>query len=260
MSKKTINKITDEKANENKLADSIFSKINSKQIKPKSKKELFYRSISMYILIATGIFILSLIVLISFNTFNRNIFFQVGYRENLLMGIFFAVPWGLVLISLIVLSLSIYIITKTEFGYKYRKLFLVPATVLAIGLFGGLIYASGFRHFADQNRIQPPSSEADIKFRGKLVSSKKTDEVNVIVIEDRDGDQTKIEINKDTNCRPIECEEIGEQQNIFIGGWGQKSEDDDLDAKAIEIMVGNKPKPGQGSKGGPQEPVPRGQR
>lgn len=220
------------------LSGSVIEAIDSKKIKPDSKSKIFYRSISLYALIAIGMFLLSLIILITANTFNRSLFLEASLRDQKLMAVFAAVPWPLVLASLVGLSISSFLITKTDYGYKYRKVVIIPVIVMAVTIFAGMVYAGGARYaIGDNYRIENQNQKGAIKFNGRVFSTEEleTSDRKMVIIKSKSGKEQMLIINSKTKCHPTDCQNLNLKEGLPVAGWGQKAEGDNITVSDIFI-------------------------
>ncbi len=233
------------------LSGSVLKAIDSKKIRPDSKNKIFYRSISLYGLMAIGLFLLSLIILITVNTFNRSLFLEASLRDQKLMAIFAAVPWPLVIVSLVGLGVTSFLITKTDYGYKYRKIVILPVIVMAVTIFAGMVYAGGARHaVGDEYRIENQDQQGIIKFNGRVLSveNSETSDQQKIVVKPKSGKEQMLIINSKTRCHPADCQNLNLKEDLPVAGWGKKSEDGEITVSDIFIKPRgpgmNKPDPG----------------
>jgi hypothetical protein len=218
-----------QKNNKKQLADSIIGKIDADHLKPESKNSLMYKSFSLYIVFALAIAALSLITVMALNTFKRNLFLEYSFGGPGPGGVIHALPWGLIIFTVLALGLIIFLVGKTEFGYQYRKLLLIPAGLIFLSLMTGLIYAGGVRHGIDDvYRIRNLEDSSHQRFRGKVIEINQPE----IKLEDATGYQTAIIIDDDTKCRPDDCADI--KLNMPIAGWAEEEDDGDLIAKEIQ--------------------------
>lgn len=234
---KTTKKDADTK-NIKDLSGSVLKAIDSKKIKPDSKSKIFYRSISLYGLMAIGIFLLSLIILITVNTFNRSLFLEASLRDQKLIAIFAAVPWPLVIVSLVGLGISSFLITKTDYGYKYRKIVILPVVVMAATIFAGMVYAGGGRHaVGDDYRIENQDQQGIIKFNGRVFSidDSKTNDQQKVIIKTKFAEEQELIINSKTRCHPTNCDELNLKEGLPVAGWGKKSEGNKITVSDIFI-------------------------
>lgn len=225
---------------ENHLADSVIGKIDAKRLKPESRSKILYKSFSLYLVIAMGLAALSLIAVVALNTFRRNLFLESAFENSKPGTIFFALPWGLIIFTVLALGLIIFLISKTEFGYKYRKPLLIPAALIFLGLMTSLIYAGGVRHSLTDNHLKDFDDKGYQRFRGKVIEVNQSE----LKLEDGPGKTFIVKLNANTDCHPDDCDHI--KPNQLIAGWAEK-QGDQLLAKDVQTRAPRqRPGPGNG--------------
>jgi hypothetical protein len=238
MERRCINMSAKNNRQNKNLSSSVLDAINKNNIKPDSKNKIFYRSISLYTLIAIGLFLLSLIMLITVNTFNRSLFLEASLRDQKLIAIFVAVPWPLVLVSLVGITFSAFLITKTDYGYKYRKVVILPVIVMAVAIFAGMVYAVGVRHAVGNDyRIENQNQEGMVKFNGRLMSVEASgiSDQQKLKIKSKSGKEQMLIINSKTKCHPRDCDKLDFEEGLPVAGWGRESEDGEIIVSDIFI-------------------------
>jgi hypothetical protein len=215
MSSKKIDKIKNEN---NHLADSIIDKISTKNLKPESKTSLKYKTLGLYLFIFLGLFLLSLVGVLSFNTFRRNLFLESSFGNTGINNTLYAIPWAPLIFAVVAMILLALFISKTEQGYKYRKLLLITFGFVFLSLVTGLFYIGGVRHgLANNYRLQNLDDKNQVRFHGRVIETRESS----IILEDRPGDRLNVSIDDHTKCFPDDCNQI--KLNQPIAGWAKKN-------------------------------------